>query len=131
MTIKEPTDINVFKTSKKNCPYVINSRPEHSSLGLHPAVYFYSSLGRHQPTAVLAVVQFVIELEQLDFLKSFISVREKFEDFIIKYKHFFNQVTKKFGSGTKGYLHLKDLLWFILKQLKENKNEEQVIKSLK
>ncbi len=107
----------------------INSRYT-LSLGLHPAVYFYSSLGRHQPTAVLAVTQLLIEFEQLDYTRNFIRIREKFEEFIIKYKHFFNQVTKKFGSGSKGYVHLKDMLWFIIKEFANNKNEEQIIKAL-
>lgn len=107
----------------------INSRHT-SSLGLHPAVYFYSSLGRHQPTAVLAITQLLIEFEQLDYIKTFMPIRESFEEFIIKYKHFFNQVTKKFGSGSKGYLHLKDMLWFIIKLFADGKKEDQIIKAL-
>jgi hypothetical protein len=107
----------------------LNSRHT-SSLGLHPVVYFFSSLGRHQPTAVLAVTKWVMEMEQLEYLKTFIKHRSTFEDFIIKYKHFFNQVTKKFGSGAKGYLHLKDLLWYIIKQFADEKTEEQIISSL-
>lgn len=120
--------INYLQQARK-IAFRINSRHT-TSLGLHPAVYFYSALGRHQPTAVLAIGQLLIEFEQLDYIKTFITIREKFEDFIIRYKHFFNQVTKKFGSGSKGYLHLKDMLWFIIKQFVDAKNEEQIIKAL-
>ena len=120
--------INYLQQARK-IAFRINSRHT-SSLGLHPAVYFYSSLGRHQPTAVLAITQLLIEFEQLDYIKTFISIRMYFEEFIIKYKHFFNQVTKKFGSGSKGYIHLKDMLWFIIKQFVDNKNEDQIIKAL-
>lgn len=109
--------------------YRINSRNT-GSLGLHPAVYFYSSLGRHQPTAVLAVTALIMEMEDLDYFRTFLKVRSSFEDFIINYKAFFNQVTKKFGSGVKGYIHLKDLLWFIIKKYEEGKDESQILKSL-
>jgi hypothetical protein len=120
--------ISILQQARK-IAFRINSRHT-SSLGLHPAVYFYSSLGRHQSTAVLAVTHLLIEFENLDYTRTFISVREKFEEFIIKYKHFFNQVTKKFGSGSKGSPHLKDLLWIIIKLFVDNKNDEQIIKAL-
>ena len=120
--------INYLQQARK-LAFRINSRHT-SSLGLHPAVYFYSSLGRHQPTAVLAIIQLLMEFEQLDYTKTFITIRESFEIFIIKYKHFFNQVTKKFGSGSKGSPHLKDLLWVIIKLLVDKKDEEQIINFL-
>ena len=41
-----------------------------SSLGLHPGVYFYAANLRHQPTTVLAVAQFLKDLEKTNgFLK--------------------------------------------------------------
>ena len=41
-----------------------------SSLGLHPAVYFYSASGRHQPTAVLAMSAMLMEFTATNsFLK--------------------------------------------------------------
>ena len=42
-----------------------------SSLGLHPVVYFYSSTGRYQPTAFLATVEMVKDLERQNAFKEF------------------------------------------------------------
>ncbi|WP_456686923.1 HNH endonuclease family protein [Bradyrhizobium sp. P5_C11_2] len=80
-----------------------------SSLGLHPAVYFYSATGRHQPTAFLAVVELVREFEKKDAFQTFTKVRERFEQFILDNKSFSNQVTVKIGSGAKGFQRLKNL----------------------
>ena len=57
-----------------------------SSLGLHPAIYFYSTMGRHQPTAFLAVVGFIMELEQREQLRVFTEHRERFEDFLLAHQ---------------------------------------------
>jgi len=80
-----------------------------SSLGLHPAVYFYSATGRHQPTAFLAVVELIREFEKQDAFAQFTDVRERFERFILENKSFSNQVTVKIGSGAKGFQRLKNL----------------------
>jgi hypothetical protein len=113
----------------KEVVYRINSLNT-NSLGLMPAVYLYSSLGKHQPTAVLAVTELIMEFTSLNYWRTFTSIRKDFEEFLIKYKMFFNQVTKKYGSGAKGYKHLKDLLWYIIKKMVDKKNEEQIITAL-
>jgi len=120
--------IDILKKAKE-VAYRINSLNT-NSLGLVAAVYMYSSLGKHQPTAVLAVTELIMEFESINYWRTFTTIRKRFEDFIIKYKMFFNQVTKKYGSGVKGYKHLKDLLWFIIKRFEDNKNEEQIIVAL-
>jgi hypothetical protein len=124
----ESETIEILQDARKMA-YRINSQNT-GSLGLHPAVYFYSSLGRHQATAALAVTELLMEFENLNYFKTFISIRGKFEEFIIAYKHYFNQITKKFGSGSKGSKHMKDFLWFIIKLFADGKTDEQVLKSL-
>lgn len=120
--------VEILQKSKE-IAYRINSANT-NSLGLMPAVYMYGSLGKHQPTAVLAITELVMEFESLNYWRTFTVVRKQFEEFIIKYKMFFNQVTKKYGSGIKGYKHLKDLLWFVLKNFVDNKNDAQIITAL-
>lgn len=72
-----------------------------SSLGLHPAVYFYSATGRYQPTAFLAAVRLVQQLEATGRLVEFCMHRAQFEAFLINYKHFINQLVKNYGSGMR------------------------------
>jgi hypothetical protein len=80
-----------------------------SSLGLHPAVYFYSEKGRYQPTAFLAWIEVIKELEKTKGFDRFIDARKAFEHYIINRKNLTNQITTKYGSALKGYLHLKSL----------------------
>lgn len=101
-----------------------------SSLGLHPVVYFYSATGRYQPTAFLAVVAMICEFEKASRFKEFISIRRKFEDFLLGHKLLVNQVTVKYGSGPKGYARLKQLLVFIVDRLLAGDSEEGVLKAM-
>lgn len=87
---------------------------DHSdSLRLHPAVYTYSAEGQLQPTAFPAIVRLIQALECEQGLLKFTDVRKAFEEFLIKYKHFSNQVTAKWGSGLIAYERYFDLLRFI------------------
>lgn len=80
-----------------------------SSLGLHPAVYFYSEKGRYQPTAFMAWVELIKEFEKNHQFDRFIGIRDNLEEALIQYKFLTNQVTVKYGSGLKGYRQLKDV----------------------
>jgi hypothetical protein len=101
-----------------------------SSLGLHPAVYFYSATGRHQPTSFLAVVNLIKEFEQKDYFAAFCKNRRRFEDFLIAHKDFPNQVVVNSGSGLKGYAKLKQLFGEILAQIERGKDEVGIIAAL-
>lgn len=85
-----------------------------SSLGLLPAIYFYSAAGRHQPTAVLAVAAFFRDLEKRDKFGDFVRVRSRFEEFLMNHKYYVNQITVKQGSMVKGYKRLQQYYEFVL-----------------
>jgi hypothetical protein len=102
-----------------------------SSLGLHPAVYFYSATGRHQPTAFLAITDLIKEFEKKNAFIEFTDVREQFEQFILDNKSFSNQVTVKIGSGAKGYLRLKNLYLRVFEELKLKRTSEQILEALR
>jgi hypothetical protein len=102
-----------------------------SSLGLHPAVYFYSATGRHQPTAFLAVIELMKEFERKDAFRRFTSVRKKFEEFILDNKSFSNQVTVKIGSGPKGFLRLKSLYVRVFDALQQKLDNDQILDALR
>jgi hypothetical protein len=98
-----------------------------ASLGLHPAVYFYASNSRHQPTTVLAVAAFLKELETRDEFLKFTDVRADFENFLIEHKMYMNQLTIKHGSMAKGFRHIKDLYIFIFERLLEGDDSPEKI----
>lgn len=101
-----------------------------SSLGLHPAVYFYSATGRHQPTAFLAVIELMKEFERNDSFLEFTEVRSQFEQFILDNKTFSNQVTVKVGSGAKGFLRLKNLYALVFDALRSGQTAAKILKGL-
>jgi Protein of unknown function DUF262/HNH endonuclease len=99
------------------------------ALGLHPAVYFYSSTGRYQPTAFLACVGLLLYLDKHKKYSEFTRVRAQFEKLLLNNKVFVNQVTLKHGSGIKGYAQLRDLFIVLIDLLIQNKPHEEVLRS--
>jgi hypothetical protein len=102
------TSIAHLKAVRRALRVLTGTHP--SSVGLHPAVYFYSKQGRYQPTAFLAVVHLLKGLVDHGELTKFIKVRQSLEDFILVHKHYINQLTYKYGSILKGYRQVGDLL---------------------
>jgi hypothetical protein len=103
-----------------------------SSLGLHPAVYFYSATGRYQPTAFLAIASMLMDFEaNPKAFKDFTARRKLLEDFLIKSKNFINQITTKFGSAAKGFTQVKNFYLHVLTSIGQGLSEGEIIESLK
>ncbi len=88
-----------------------------SSLGLHPAIYFYSWTGNQQPILFLAVVSLMLEMERSNRLIEFTERRRVFEEFLFSNRTLLNQIVRKFGTKDSGFNHLegfyKDVLSLI------------------
>jgi hypothetical protein len=72
----------------------------------------------------------VREFEKKDQFAAFTDVRRKFEDFWLAHKHFANQLTRKLGSGIKGYERLVKLWQYIIECLQKGQNPETLEHSL-
>lgn len=116
--------INFLKTSQRIIDRICSKEP--CSLGLHPAVYFYSAAGRYQPTAFLATVQMMMDFEAQDKFAWFTKHRAKFEEFLATHRHFINQIVSQFGSGIKGYEWVYKLHTEILSNLETGTESELV-----
>lgn len=104
---------------------------DHSgSLGLHPAVYFYGSTGRFQPTSFLATVGLIQEFEEKNLYPYFTENRAAFEEFLLRYRYFTNQVVSVTGSGFKGYLRIIKLFKFILGGIAAKMGDEELVGTL-
>lgn len=119
-------------TFLKRCASIVNriSGTHPSSLGLHPAVYFYSTTGRYQPTAFMAIVALLKDLENKNRFRAFISVRRQLEDFLLKHRILVNQITIKYGSGSKGYARLCQLLIWLIDEFEKNTGEAEIIAAM-
>ncbi|MBL8299518.1 MAG: DUF262 domain-containing protein [Rhodanobacteraceae bacterium] len=102
-----------------------------SSLGLHPAVYFYAANGRHQPTAVLAVAALIQKISRTNSLNEFTRVRAKFEDFLLEHKMFVNQLTTAYGSMAKGYRQISDYMEYVLNLFISGLESDQILLNLR
>lgn len=116
----------------KSCRKVVDriSGTHPGSLGLHPAVYFYSENGRYQQTSFLAMVGVVSHLETKDLFGQFSTIRKQFEDFLIKYKVFPKQLVLKIGSGAKGFGRLRDLWLKVIELMLQGKSEDQILEAI-
>lgn len=117
--------LKFIKKTKKVVQRITGDHP--GCLGLHPAIFFYSASGRHQPTAFLAAIELVRDYADRKQLKNFTSIRNRFEEFLAKYKSISNQITVKWGSGVKGYDRLKELYDIIIDQLRNEKSEDEIV----
>ena len=120
--------IKFLKNVRKISNRISGNHP--SSLGLHPVVYFYSSEGRFQPTSFLAIISLLKSFEKENLYTKFTANRARFEDFILKYKSFSNQVTTKWGSGVKGSDKLRELYRIIFDMMVGQRTEKVVIDNL-
>ena len=101
-----------------------------SSLGLHPAVYFYSWTGKQQPILFLTIAELIVDWERSNKLPSFIDLRERFETFLTANRSLLNQVIRKFGTKDSGRSHMRDFYELVLKLLAEGRSPDEVIAEL-
>jgi hypothetical protein len=71
------------------------------SLGLFPAVYFYSTAGKFYPAAFLAALTFAENLNKADHFKKFTAARADFEEFLLRHGTFVSDITHSKGSRTR------------------------------
>lgn len=120
--------INYLSNSKRMLSNITGTQS--SSLGLHPAIYFYSRQGRYQVTAFMAILHLIKDYELKKMLVKFTGVRKDFEEFLWKHKSLVNQATTTWGSGAKGYVNLSRLFDFIIKSFIDKKTEPEILSLL-
>ena len=108
--------------------HISGSQP--SSLGLHPAVYFWSATGKHNPAAFLAVVAFfrgrIVGSELIEFSR----VRANFEEFLVQNTEITKSILGRFGGWTKSVPAMLRYYEKILDGLHEEKNFEEILNSV-
>ncbi len=104
--------ITLLKAARRVVYRISGNHP--SSLGLHPAVYFYGANGRYQPTAFLSIVSLILEWEKREgYFDIFTRHRQQFETYLLGHKSLANQVATVIGSGIRGMGRLRDIFQII------------------
>lgn len=134
--VKKPLedDIEGIQTIKflKRCKKIVQriNSIHPSSLGLHPAIYFYGNNGRHKVGSFYAIAALIMEFENYTddtLFKNFTKVRSDFEYLLIKYDYLVQQIIRKYRSVSKGYPHIKDYYLFIIHELSQGNSRDKVI----
>ncbi|WP_233671449.1 HNH endonuclease family protein [Luteimonas cellulosilyticus] len=97
--------IEILKRTRRSAELICSNVA--GSMGLHPAIYFYSWTGKQQPILFLTVADMILEHERNKTLSLFLNRRKAFEDFIIGNRALLNQIVRKFGTKDSGKNHLK------------------------
>lgn len=120
--------VEFLKKAKRSAQLIISNAP--SSLGLHPAVYFYSWTGKQQPILFLTMAEVLIDLDREKKLSSFIKRREALEGFIMAYRTLLNQIVRKFGTKDSGKGHLRSFYEELFRLLDEGLSDGQIVDAL-
>jgi hypothetical protein len=99
-----------------------------SSLGLHPALYFYSPSGVFQAGALLAFTTLFKGWDTADF-KSFARARSKFEEFLLAHRGVTDAV-RKLGSGARSRPRILAFYKKIISSIEKGKSTVQIYKLL-
>lgn len=76
------------------------------SIGLHPAVYFYSQDGRFKSSSFLAMIKFVAELVKRKKLNDFTRARKRFEVFLLEYDFLAQQINRKLRTADRSFPYI-------------------------
>lgn len=118
-----------LKTARKVLRRITGTHP--SSLGLHPAVYFYSKSGRYQITPFLGFLEIINDYESTKKWTKFSEIREGFEQFMIENKNIVRNMNYKYGSGLKSYLRYHELIMWVIDLFIEGKNKNEIVELIK
>lgn len=121
--------IEYLKKSKKTSNLLNSTHP--SSLGLHPAVYFYSKGGRHKTASFFAVTELLMELERTKRFKQFTDCRENFEEILIDYDFVVQQILRHYRSSSNAIPHIKNFLLSLINELQNSSKNDTITNVLK
>lgn len=120
--------IKVLNNCLKIARLINSNHP--SSLGLHPAVYFYARNGRYKPASFNVFLQFVIKLNEMKKLDDFIRVREKFELLVLNYEDLSRQIIRKYRTSAKGSPYVVDFYLLAIKLLNQGLTLEDTVSTI-
>lgn len=120
--------IEILNNCLKIARLVNSNHP--SSLGLHPAVYFYARNGRYKPASFNFFLRLVMELKLKNKLNDFIKAREKLEEIILNYDDLPRQIVRKYRTSSAGAPHVVDFYMHAISLLNKGLSLEDVISEI-
>lgn len=109
--------------------YRVNSNHP-SSLGLHPAIYIYSSVGNFRVSSFNSIIAFTQYLTDKKKLNVFTKHRENFEKIIYSSEHIIQQIVRKARQANKAIQPLVDFYIHVLDSLEKNLSIQEILEKL-
>ena len=104
----------------------INSKHP-GSLGLHPAVYFYSQDGRFKSSSFLGMIKFVAEMVKRKKLDEFTTARKRFESFVLEFDFLAQQINRKLRTADRSYPSIAKFFQLAVDGINEGLSDENII----
>lgn len=135
--VSKDDDLAEDTDGSKTLEYLTNTRSvlwracstHPSSLGLHPALYFYSPSGVFQPVALLSFISLFKDWNTQNFI-DFSRIRGNFEKFLLAHRGI-TEAVRKLGSGGRSRPRVVSLYKTMIGDFREGKSPEQVRETLK
>ena len=120
--------IKYLQQTKRAAQLVLSNEP--ASLGLHPALYFYTSGGQFQNASLFNTIAWVLDLEKRGKLKQFQKIRRSFEKLILAHPVIVKPAAHKLGSGGRTRSKTITLFEALLAALMADRNTERAWKRI-
>jgi len=111
-----------LKNTKRMLQLVLSNDPK--SLGLHPALYFYTSGGNFQAASLLNILAWIVELDMSKRIPQFLKARRVFEELLLKHPVIVKPATHKLGSGARTRTRALSLFNKLLEMISRNGSSE-------
>lgn len=121
--------INILKRVRDLILTINGNHP--GSLGLHPAVYFYSQDGRFKSSSFLGMIKFVAELVKRKKLNDFTSARRRFESFVLEYDFLAQQINRKLRTADRSYPFIANFFQLSLDGIRAGLTDAKIVASIK
>lgn len=99
-----------------------------SSLGLHPALYFYTLSGVFQPAALLSIVALFKDFDTPEFLE-FTKIRAAFEELLMDHRGI-TEAIRQLGSGSRSRPRVLSLYRMMIEEFKAGNDAKAVVAKL-
>ncbi|TXJ15597.1 MAG: DUF262 domain-containing protein [Afipia sp.] len=101
-----------------------------SSFGLHPGLYFYSSVGAFQPVALLNMIAWLKELEKRNALAKFRKARGRFEKLVMAHPVIMKPPLHLLGTGGRTRSKMLKLFDDVLQEVTASNDLDAIWRSL-
>lgn len=99
-----------------------------SSLGLHPALYFYARSGTFQAPALLSFVGLILDWQTDDYMR-FTTVRARFEEFLLGNRNI-TEAIRRLGSGSRSRPRTIAFYKRVLAEIEAGKATDRIVAEL-